>query len=145
MCRSISWSLKRRNLDQSNCVRPGPAAGLGLLSGAAGTAAERKSDQAEEVIWLGLPMYRMFCYCGVALWMHFRFEYGSYRPYFTLDQNQAKLIDCCPGCGASLNLMVAHLESAEAPDPSAATIHSAMAVLAGESERLFSLPAVSHL
>jgi hypothetical protein len=65
--------------------------------------------------------------------MHFRFEGGSYQPYFTSDQKQAKPINSCPSCGASLNLMVAHLKPTEAPGPFAAVIHGAMAILAGES------------
>jgi hypothetical protein len=52
----------------------------------------------------------MYCFCGYSVWMHFHLEHGSYLPRFSAGQHQAKAITDCPGCSASLNLMVTHLE-----------------------------------
>jgi hypothetical protein len=68
--------------------------------------------------------------------MHFRLEHGSYRPYFTSHQKQAKAITDCPGCSASLNLMVTHLEYNEARYMPAAALGLA------ESSLPFLLPAI---
>jgi hypothetical protein len=73
--------------------------------------------------------------------MHFRLEHGSYRPYFTSHQKQAKAITDCPGCSASLNLMVTHLEYHEARYVPVAALGSAVPVLLGESSLPFLLPA----
>jgi hypothetical protein len=83
----------------------------------------------------------MYCHCGVIVWMHFRLEHGSYCPYFTSDQNKAKLIDDCPGCGTSLNLMVTHLEFKNAPNVPTAARRATMPLFMGENERPFLLPA----
>lgn len=57
-------------------------------------------------------MIRMYCFCGYSVWMHFRLEHGSYQSFFTSSQNQVKAITDCPGCSASLNLMVTHIGAA---------------------------------
>jgi hypothetical protein len=66
--------------------------------------------------------------------MSFRLEHGSYRPHFASNQNQTKAITDCPGCNASLNLMVAHLERNDA--------RYVLAAALGESGSPFLLPAV---
>ena len=86
-------------------------------------------------------MNRMYCHCGHSVWMHFRLEYGSYRPYFTSRKNSAEPIGDCQGCGISLSLMVTHLASADAQNAQTAAPGYLMPMLPGQSERHFLLPA----
>jgi hypothetical protein len=87
-------------------------------------------------------MNRMYCHCGAIVWLHFRLENDSYWPHFTSDRNKAELIDNCPGCGTSLNLMVTHFDCIDAPNAPAVAILDAVAILAGKTEHPFLLPAI---
>jgi hypothetical protein len=75
--------------------------------------------------------------------MHFRFEHGSYRPCFTSSQKQAKAIADCPGCSASLNLMVTHLGFNDTRHVPTVALGVVMPVLTGESDLPFLLPAIA--
>ncbi len=74
--------------------------------------------------------------------MSFRLEHGSYRPHFASNQNQTKAITDCPGCNASLDLMVAHLEGNDTRHVLAAALGAAVPILTQESGLPFLLPAI---